>query len=97
MGELLIAGLMLAVGLVVGFAGARIGGRFLPAVLGLGVLTCVGAVAYAAATEADRCSSAVDCEAPGVAIYVWSGFAAVGFWLLAVAMGYAISDRFRVR
>jgi hypothetical protein len=64
--------------------------------LGVGVLTCVAAVVYAAVTQADRCSSAVDCEAPGVAIYVWFGLGAVGFWLLAVAMGYAVSDRFRV-
>jgi hypothetical protein len=49
-------------------------------------------VGYAGART---CPAGAECEPVTWANWTWVGIALVGFWLLAVAMGYALSERFR--
>jgi hypothetical protein len=91
--ELLIAATELLLGMGVGYAGARIATRWLPATILLGAFVCAGIVFYARSTYA--CPAGAECEPVTWANWTWVGIALVGFWLLAVGMGYALSERFR--
>jgi hypothetical protein len=84
----------LGLGMAVGFAGARVGGRWLASGIVLGTLVCAGIAVYAA-VGVNPCPNGEDCETTTWANWTFLGVALVGFWLLAVAMGYALSDRFR--
>ncbi len=88
--EILIGAAELGLGMAVGFAGARAEGRWFPSAIGLGALICAGMVVYAA----------IVVDPSGEEPITWAnwtflGVAMVGFWFVAVAMGYALSDRFR--
>jgi hypothetical protein len=88
--EVLFGAAELAFGIAVGFAGARVEGRWFPSTIALGALVCAGVVVYAA-TVVDPSGE----EPITWANWTFLGVALVGFWFLAIAMGYALSDRFR--
>jgi hypothetical protein len=92
--EILIGAVELGVGIGVGFAGARVGGRWFSIAIVLGTLICAG-IAISAAIVVNPCPNGEDCEPTTWANWTFIGVALVGFWFLAVAMGYALSDRFR--
>ncbi|MEP6642153.1 MAG: hypothetical protein ABJB93_09640, partial [Gaiellales bacterium] len=92
--EILFGAAELGLGMAVGFAGARAGGRCLPIAIVLGTLVCAGIALYAA-IAVNPCPNGADCEPTTWANWTFLGVALVGFWFLAVAMGYALSDRFR--
>ncbi|HXD68264.1 MAG TPA: hypothetical protein VN615_00270 [Gaiellales bacterium] len=90
--QLGIAGGELILGMIVGFAGGRWGGRWLTVIVALGVLANIGVDLRASETYA--CPAGADCDPVTWANWAWLGIALVGGWLLAVAMGFALSIRF---
>ncbi len=80
----------LGLGIAAGFAGARVEGRWFPTTIALGALICAGIVVYAAAVTHPSGEEPITW-----ANWTFLGVALVGSWFLAVAMGYALSDRFR--
>lgn len=90
--ELLILAAELILGMALGFIGSRREGVWLPIMITFGSVVCAGIVLYAASSY--TCPAGAECETTW-ANWTWVGIALVGFWLLAVAMGYALSWRFR--
>ncbi len=88
--EILIGAAELGLGMAVGFAGARPEGRWFPSAIVLGALICAGMVVYAAIVVNPSGEEPITW-----ANWTFLGVAMVGFWFVAVAMGYALSDRFR--
>ena len=91
--ELVTAAGMLVVGMTVGVLGSRRGGTWLPVAIGLGTAACLGMVLWA--REAWACPPGVEGGPVTWANWAWLGIALIGVWLLAVAMGYALSLRNR--
>ena len=91
--ELAIMAASLLAGMTTGFIGSRRDGRWFPALVVFGILACIGIALGAAKTYA--CPAGADCDPVTWANWTWAGIAMVGWWLLAVAMGYALSIRFR--
>jgi hypothetical protein len=91
--ELLTAAGMLVVGMTVGVLGGRRGGAWGPAAIGLGIAACLGMVLWARGAWA--CPPGAECEPVTWANWTWLGIELIGLWLLAVAMGYALSLRTR--
>jgi len=85
----------LVLGFSVGYAWERIGSWLYPAVVAAGVAVCMAVVLYASQTV-NPCLAGADCEATTWANWTLLGVGAVGFWLLAVAMGFAVSTSLRV-
>jgi len=79
--------------MAVGAVGSRRGGRWFGAVVGLGVAVCVAVVAYAARTS--TCPAGAECDPVTWADWIWPTLGLVGLWLIAIAMGFAVGDRFR--
>jgi hypothetical protein len=92
--NLLFAAGELVLGIAVGLIGARRGGSWFAAVVTLGVAACIAVVLYASVTV-NTCPVGEDCEATTWANWTWLALGLVGLWLLAVAMGFALTDRFR--
>jgi hypothetical protein len=88
--EMLLGAGELGLGIAVGFAGARVEGRWFPTTIALGALVCAGIVVYAAVVTHPSGEEPITW-----ADWTFLGVALVGFWSLALAMGYAVSDRFR--
>ncbi len=96
MAELLFAVGEIVVGIVVGFAWGRIGGRPFPIVLFVGAAVCVGIVVYAA-TSTNPCPAGEDCEPTTAANWIFLSAGLAGLWLLTAAMGYGVAGRFAPR
>jgi ribose/xylose/arabinose/galactoside ABC-type transport system permease subunit len=90
--ELTIAACELIFGMAVGFVGGRRGGRWLPIIVALGVFANLGGDLRASQTYA--CPAGADCNPVTWANWAWLGIAMVGWWLLAVTIGYALTLRF---
>jgi hypothetical protein len=84
----------LVLGMAVGAAGSRRGGLWFGVALLLGVAVCAAVDPYVA-TAVSTCSEGEDCDPVTWADWALLGAGMVGFWLLAVAMGFAVADRFR--
>ena len=92
--EILFGAAEPGLGMAVGFAGARIEGRWFPSAIAFGALVCAGIAVYAA-IAVNPCPSGADCDPTTWVNWTFLGVALVGFWFLAVAMGYTLGDRFR--
>ena len=79
--------------MAVGALGSRRGGVWFGAVVVLGVVACAGIDTYAALDY--TCPAGEECDPTTWADWIWPGLGLVGLWLLAVAMGFALGDRFR--
>jgi hypothetical protein len=90
--ELGIAACELFLGMTIGFVGGRQGGRWFAVIVVLGIVANLGGDFRAAQTYA--CPAGAECDPVTWANWTWLGIALVGWWLLAVAMGYALSVRF---
>lgn len=94
MAELLVAAAALVGGIGVGFAGSRRPGGWFPLVVAVVAAACVATVVYGSSTPA-ACPAGAECEPETWTTWAWLGAALLGMWLIPVAMGYAISLRFR--
>jgi hypothetical protein len=81
----------LIVGFALGLVWERKGGWPYPAGTGAGVAVCVALVVHAA-TTVNPCPAGSDCDPTTAADWTLLGVGASAFWLLAVAMGYAVSS-----
>ncbi|HEY3766834.1 MAG TPA: hypothetical protein VGL44_16845 [Gaiellales bacterium] len=96
MAEFLLGVGEIVVGMAVGFAWARIGGRPFPITVFAGAAVLVGIVVYAV-TSTNPCPAGEDCEPTTAANWVFLSAGLIGLWLLAVAMGYGVAGRFATR
>jgi hypothetical protein len=90
--ELGVAGFELILGMTVGFVGGRRGGRWLSVIVALGIVINIGILLRSSQTY--TCPAGADCDPVTWANWAWLGLTFVGGWLLAAAMGYALSIRF---
>jgi len=83
----------LVLGLTLGVVWERRGGWPFAAAAAAGVALCVALVVHTA-TAVDTCPAGADCDPTTLADWMLLGVGAAGFWLLAIAMGYAVSSTF---
>jgi len=83
----------LVLGFGFGFAWERTASWLYPAGVAGGIAICVVVVIYAA-VNINPCLPGADCDATTWANWALLGLGTVGFWLLSVAMGYAVATRF---
>jgi hypothetical protein len=80
----------LVLGFGVGYAWERFGGWLYPGVVATGVEVCTAVVLYASQTV-NPCLAGADCEPTTWANWTLLGVGMIGFWVLSVGMGFAVS------